>query len=90
MDAMTKNVKLALSLYDQTPKDTIITDADTVLADLIEQIDPQTTGCGKELLEAYLRTDSKDSFMNCFELITGVSFEEYVDRCIAQTTKAGE
>ena len=90
MDAMTKNVKLAISLYGQTPKNAIITDADIVLADLIEQIDPPTTGCGKELLEAYLRADSKDSFMNCFELITGVSFEEYVDRCIAQTTTMDE
>lgn len=51
-------------------------DADTVLADLME--DFEISGIADEIFEFYRKTTDKPAFLQFFELITGVKFQNYL------------
>ena len=60
-------------------------DADTVLQDIIDEIEPEVTGTGNELFELYENINNMtqtEVFENLFETLLGTSFAEYVDRTL--------
>lgn len=59
-----------------------VEDEDTVLADIIEDIDPACSGVGQELFRIYRESSDKRSFCLLFESLTGVGFEEYLARSV--------
>lgn len=59
-----------------------VEDEDTVLADIIEDIDPACSGVGQELFRIYRESSDKQSVCLMFESITGVTFKEYLARSV--------
>lgn len=60
-----------------------VRDADTVLADILEHIDAQISGQAEELFDLFRQAKDKNSFMNLFQALTGVSFEKFLDDAAA-------
>lgn len=86
---ISKKVQKVLELQNSTPNG-VVFDADTILADLIAAADFEVTGLAAELLSIWDKSEDRASIEQMFCLITGCAFEDYLDRCIAETTQAGE
>lgn len=58
-------------------------DPDTILADIIDDIDTEVSGSGYEMLEIWNDTpeESKQYVEATFESLTGVNFYEYINKC---------
>lgn len=82
-----KKVQGVLELLGNTPNGVVI-DADTILADLIAAADFEVNGVAAELLSIWDKSKDRASIEQMFCLITGCAFEDYLDRCIAETTQA--
>lgn len=59
----------------------IVHDADTVLADIMQEADFEITGLGKEIFDIYKKTRDREAFENLFYSLSGETFEEYIIRC---------
>ncbi len=81
-----KKVAEAILLYHRTPIG-LITDADTILRNILENNDESDIGLGEELLRIWLNSEDKESIEAMFLSMTGVEFEVFVDRCLQETTK---
>lgn len=57
-------------------------DADTLLADILENMEIEITGQAEELFGIYEQSDDKASFEKLFEAITGTAFDMYLDAVI--------
>ena len=77
-----KKAKAVVELLENTP-DGIVFDVDTILADLFEKADLETTGIAAELLGIWARSDDRASVEQLFCLMTDCDFEDYLDLCIA-------
>lgn len=86
---ISKKVQKVLELQNSTPNG-VVFDADTILADLIAAADFEVNGIAAELLSIWDKSKDRASIEQMFCLITGCDFEDYLDRCIAETTQAGE
>lgn len=62
--------------------DGTIRDADTVLQDIFDEIEPEVTGVATEIINLYLNFDDAVSIAKMFEVMTGCSFEAFLDRAI--------
>ena len=65
----------------------VITDPDTILADIIGDADVELTGIAAELIRIWNGSTDTDSIEALFELFTDVPFEEYLERAIAGSTR---
>jgi len=74
-----------LALQDKTPNG-LIRDADTILADIMDTIGFEETGTANELINIWLRSKDKKSVEDLFFLMTGVSFKDYLESCLNETT----
>lgn len=83
---MEENVRKAIELYDKTPNGEV-TDADTILADIIEEVDMHEAGLGLNILEIWLNAKNREDVENTFYCLSGVEFEEFVKMCVEKTTK---
>ena len=82
-----EKIKEVKHLNHNTPDGGII-DADTILADIVEKSDMQETGLADELLMVYEKeTDAKHAVKDVFLMLTGISFEDYLDACIEKITR---
>lgn len=59
-------------------------DADTILADIMEEAEP-VTGMADELFDIYLGSKDKKSIVKMFEAMTGVKFSEFINRIQDET-----
>ena len=66
---------------DTLRNDGVIRDADTVLADIMQNADFEITGLGKEIFEIYKKTSDKEAFENLFYSLSGETFDNYIGRC---------
>lgn len=82
-----RKVQKVLEQLNNTPNGVVI-DADTILADLIDDADFEVSGLAAELLSIWDKSGDRASIEQMFCLITGCAFEDYLDRCIAETTQA--
>lgn len=55
--------------------------SDSVLWDIIKDIDTEDYAISHQLFEIYQETTDKKSFKEMFRIIFGVSFDEYLERC---------
>lgn len=79
-------IDLIEKLHDNTPNG-IVTDSDTILADLVGKADFEINDISFDLFDIFRKTTDKQSFLDMFYLFTDTSFEEYLVRCITETTK---
>ena len=82
----TNDVQKALDIYKAPKPNGGFRDGDTILADYIENADMQQNGLCEELLGIWLNTDDKQAVENLFELLTDVTFHDYIRDCIQNTT----
>ena len=69
-------------LEKQMNDEAVIQDADTVLADILEEADFEITGIVTDLLKTYQGSKDRESVETCFEVLTGVTIQEYLKKCI--------
>ena len=81
-----KKAQQVLNLLENTP-DGVIIDADTILADLLEKANFEETGMAAELLGIWARSNDKANEPGVKTLLTDCNFEDYLDLCIAKTTR---
>lgn len=67
---LTKLVEEVMELSTKQPDGVRFRDADTILADLIEECDFQVTGIADELLRLYLEAENKNDFKSLFFFMT--------------------
>ena len=90
MDIKEKREKAAkvLEIAENPPGGArVLTDPDTVLADIIGDADVELTGIAAELIRIWSDSKDKPSVEAMFELFTDVPFEEYLERAIAGSTR---
>ena len=75
---LTKLVEEVMELSTKQPDGVKFRDADTILADLIEECDFQVTGIADELLRLYLDAENKEDFKSLFFFMTEKNFEDYL------------
>lgn len=78
-----ENVKRLHNLIrkDSEKEDGIVFDFDTVLADIMNEVSFEETGLAKEIFDIYIRSSDRDSVANLFYAFTGVTLEEYIEKC---------
>ena len=78
-----ENVKRLHNLIrkDSEKEDGIVVDSDTVLADIMNEVSFEETGLAKEIFDIYIRSSDRDSVANLFYAFTGVTLEEYIEKC---------
>lgn len=76
----------AVELYRSTPAGGI-RDADTILKDFVDEADMELTGIGLELIEIWLNSPAKAPIERVFHNITGREFKEYLEECVAMTSR---
>lgn len=78
-----ENVKRLHNLIrkDSEKEDGIVFDSDTVLADIMNEASFEETGLAKEIFDIYIRSSDRDSVANLFYAFTGVTLEEYIEKC---------
>ncbi len=74
-------------LYEQTPEGQI-TDSDTILKDIMDEVSFEEIGLSTDILSIYLNSKDRQSVENLFFTFTGVEFEEYLEKCISDTTRS--
>ncbi|MFR1173894.1 MAG: hypothetical protein ACLSEA_10235, partial [Thomasclavelia ramosa] len=70
-------------LEKQLEGQSVIQDADTVLADILEDVDFEITGIVADLLKIHQNSKDRESVETCFEILTGWTIPDYLKKCIA-------
>ena len=90
---MTKDIDEMIEQVEElsanTPDGTVI-DADTILVDLVENCDLDCTGFAQDIFMIYQRSTDKQAVKEMFFEFTGVEFEDYLQKCIDETTRPEE
>lgn len=81
-----QKAKTVLNLQAGTP-DGQIRDADTILKDLMDEADFEISGTAIEIIGIWKASRDKDSIEALFQSFTGCPFQEWLDKCIAETTR---
>lgn len=76
----------ALDLMSKTPPGIVI-DGDTILADIMEEVNFEESGATEELVEIWKSTADKETFHRLFMFFTGCDFEDFLEMAIKQTTR---
>ncbi len=73
-------------LNGNTP-DGMIIDSDTILADLLLNVDNEVTGFSQDIFNIYKRSKDKDAVKQMFFEFTGMEFDDYLDKCMKEITR---
>ena len=73
-------------LNSSTPNGMII-DSDTILADLLLNVDNEVTGFSQDIFNIYKRSKDKDEVKEIFFEFTDTEFEDYLDKCMKEITR---
>ena len=76
----------ALDLMSRTPPG-VIGDADTILADIMDEADFREAGATEELVAIWKSTADKEAFHRLFMFFSGVGFEDFLEMAVKQTTR---
>lgn len=69
-----------------TPNGMII-DSDTILADLLLNVDNEISGFSQDIFNIYKRSKDKDAAKQMFFEFTGTEFDDYLDKCMKEITR---
>lgn len=64
-----------------------IVDADTILCDLLQDVDNETSGLSQEIFNIYKRSKDKEAVKQMFLTFTDMEFDDYLDKCIKEITR---
>lgn len=73
-------------LNGNTPEGVII-DSDTILTDLLLNIDNEISGFSQDIFNIYKRSKDKDAVKQMFFEFTGTEFDDYLDKCMKEITR---
>lgn len=73
-------------LNSSTPDDMII-DSDTILVDLLLNVDNEVTGFSQDIFNIYKRSKDKDAVKQMFFEFTDMEFDDYLDKCMKEITR---
>ena len=76
-----KIIDLLNKLSNEESQD-IIHHCDTILADIFNAHNYGNTIIGYNLLNILCKSSDKDSVISTFEVLTGIKFSDYLDKCI--------
>lgn len=76
-----KMIEEVEKLHNNTP-DGIITDADTILVDLIEKCDYKFTGFAQDIFNIWKQSTDKEAIEQMFYEFTDTEFSDYLEDCI--------
>lgn len=74
------------SLYNSTPDGHVI-DADTILADMLEEADFHFNGISTDVFNIWKESFDKESVEKLFHEFTGAEFTDFLIKCINHTTR---
>ena len=81
----------ASKVYGNTPQGREFHDGDTILKDQIDSLEEDDyTGIFPEMAQIWKETKSnteKEVFLKLFECFTGMSFQDYLQKSVYETTK---
>lgn len=84
--SLQEKIYIARNLYKSVP-DGLITDCDTLLADIEESSGMKITGLSMEIFNIWEKSTDRPSVEKMFFTFTGTGFSEYLDSCIKNTTR---
>ena len=73
---MDKTAAAILRLYNATGG--CSRDADTVLEDILDDMEREVSGVGPEIIRIYLESKDKPNFCRTFEALTGTTWDSYL------------
>lgn len=73
-------------LNSNTPEGAIV-DSDTILADLLLNVDNEVTGFSQDIFNIYKRSKDKDAVKQMFFEFTDMEFDNYLDKCMKEITR---
>lgn len=73
-------------LNSSTPNGMII-DSDTILADLLLNVDNEISGFSQDIFNIYKRSKDKDAVKQMFFEFTGTEFDDYLGKCMKEITR---
>jgi len=83
MEELLKEVE---ALNNNTP-DGYVTDADTILADVIGSSDFEVTGIAQDVFNIWKNTSDRNAVEQLFYTLTDMEFVEYLEKCKREITR---
>lgn len=80
-------IQVAENVMNKTPDDAII-DPDTILADIMEEQDFTFAGFAQDIFNIWKSSNDKKAVEQMFYEFTDISFDQFLRRCINETTRA--
>lgn len=79
-------IERIVDLNKNTPDGTVI-DSDTILLDLVESCDMEIVDLSQDIFDIWKNSTDKEAVEKLFYTFTDVEFIEYLERCLAETTR---
>lgn len=65
----------------------LISDSDTILCDLLQDVDNEVSGLSQEIFNIYKKAKDKDAVKQMFYMFTDMKFDDYLDKCLKEITR---
>lgn len=85
-------IEKVIHLFENTP-DGVVVDSDTILKDLCDQCNMEENGLSLDIFRTWNNAKTEQerkAIEGVFLIFTGTEFSEYVERCLAETTRKKE
>ena len=76
-----------VELLNSNTPDGMIIDSDTILADLLLNVDNEISGFSQDIFNIYKRSNDKDAVKQMFFEFTDTKFDDYLDKCMKEITR---
>lgn len=76
-----------VELLNSSTPDGMIIDSDTILADLLSNVDNDVTGFSQDIFNIYKRSKDKDAVKQMFFEFTDTEFDDYLYKCMKEITR---
>lgn len=76
-----------VELLNSSTPDGMIIDSDTILVDLLLNVDNEISGFSQDIFNIYKRSKDKDAVKQMFFEFTGTEFDDYLDKCMKEITR---
>ena len=84
---MTREMIRQVELLNGSTSIGMIIDSDTILADLLLNVDNEVSGFSQDIFNIYKRSKDKDAVKQIFFEFTGTEFDDYLDKCMKEITR---
>lgn len=84
---MTREMIRQVELLNGSIPNGMIIDSDTILADLLLNVDNEVSGFSQDIFNIYKRSKDKDAVKQIFFEFTGTEFDDYLDKCMKEITR---